>query len=71
MVFKKRLFAAYLVAGALLIFLLYGLNNYYAFHHYYGLEAAGSPDMSIGVTPPDPFPKGKPDFRKKESRNEK
>lgn len=67
MMIKRRLFLSYIALGLVLIFFVYSLNTIYVDRYELDTEAS---DLSADVTPPDPFPQGKPDFRKKKQEEE-
>lgn len=60
MIIRRRLFACYLIFGLGLLFLIYSLNSVYSDHY----EVSSEAHIRNAFQVPDPFPKGKPDFRK-------
>ncbi|KAF5122992.1 hypothetical protein DV495_004107 [Geotrichum candidum] len=64
---KRRLFACYLLFGLGLILLIYSLNSMYM--ERYEVTSEGQIQNAFQV--PDPFPKGKPDYRKKHEEEKK
>jgi chemotaxis protein histidine kinase CheA len=64
---KRRLFACYLLFGLGLILLIYSLNSMYM--ERYEVTTEGHIQNAFQV--PDPFPKGKPDYRKKHEEEKK
>lgn len=65
---KRRLFLTYVGLGLVLIFFVYSLNTIYVDR--YEIDDTAPSDLSGDVRPPDPFPQGKPDFRRKKQDEE-
>lgn len=68
MMIKRRLFLTYVALGLVLIFFVYSLNTIYVDR--YEIDDTAPADLSADVRPPDPFPQGKPDLRKKKQEEE-
>lgn len=68
MMMKRRLFLTYLALGIVLIFFVYSLNTIYVDR--YEIDDTAPADLSADVRPPNPFPQGKPDLRKKKQEEE-
>lgn len=68
MMIKRRLFLTYVALGLVLIFFVYSLNTIYVDR--YEIDDTAPADLSADVRPPNPFPQGKPDLRKKKQEEE-
>lgn len=70
MIIKRRQFLWYVAFGAAALFFLYELNAYYA-ERFDAAELEAAAGFRTGAAPPpDPFPQGKPDFRKKKQQKQ-